>query len=265
MGAIPLPGQGDKSLLPSGTHTGCVCSQAERRGVRDASSPSTLRSQPVNGEFHGCGTAERGREHAGAICSQDLGLSSRPDLGKANNLQEQMSHPPFLPGAVGVSPPGLGTPTNPQHLGGIPCTELGAQPERKGTLQRPGNLTAGVIPPKMRGLWESGHGTAAQRIPAPSWHPGHHGQVPPHRLLSLCARWQGFGEPAVPAEHIPSNPLAMAAAHKGAWLCPHPHVARHGTGAKVQARLLWQQIPAGSRLVSRRSPGVASTGVFRTD
>lgn len=109
-GAIPLPGGGDKSLLPSGTHTGCVRSQAERRGVRDVSSPSTLRSQPVNGEFHGCGTAERGREHAGAICSQDLRLSSRPDLGKANNLQEQMSHPPFPTGlwvchASGSAPP----------------------------------------------------------------------------------------------------------------------------------------------------------------
>lgn len=38
-GHIPLPGGGNKSLLPLGTHTGCVCSQAERRGARDASSP----------------------------------------------------------------------------------------------------------------------------------------------------------------------------------------------------------------------------------
>lgn len=58
---------------------------------------------------------------------------------------------------------------------------------------------------------------------------------------------------------------ALAAAHKGAWLCQHPHGARPGTGAKVRARLLRQQIPAGSGLVSRRSPGVACTGVFRTD
>lgn len=58
------------------------------------------------------------REHAGAICSQDLGLSSRPDLGKANNLQEQMSHPPFPPGDVGVSPPpGSAPPQTPGTSG----------------------------------------------------------------------------------------------------------------------------------------------------
>lgn len=117
MGAIPLPSRGDKFLLPLGTHAGCACSQAERRGVRDASSPSTLRSQPVNGEFHGCGTAERGREHAGAICSQDLGLSSRPDLGKANNLQEQMSHPPFPPGLRVCHLPSSAPPQTPGTSG----------------------------------------------------------------------------------------------------------------------------------------------------
>lgn len=92
--------------------------------------------------------SERGREHAGAICSQDLGLSSRPDLGKANNLQEQMSHPPF-PMGLWVCHPRAQHPTNPQHLGGDPCVELGAQPESKCTLQRPGNLIAGVTPPRI--------------------------------------------------------------------------------------------------------------------
>lgn len=36
----------------------------------------------------------------------------------------------------------------------------------------------------------------------------------------------------MPAELIPSNPPAMAAVHKGARLCHHPHVARRGTGGK---------------------------------
>lgn len=227
--------------------------------------PSSLRSQPVNGEFHGCGTAERGREHAGAICSQDLGLSSCPDLGKANNLQEQMSHPPFPPGAVGVSPPGLGTPTSPRHLGVAPCTDLGAQPGSKGTLQRPGNLAAGMTPPKCEafgnlGMAQRHRGSLlppdAPGTPAGCHFPGCHPPVPVGKDLEIRL---------VPTELIPCNPPALPAAHKGAWLCHHPHVARHDTGAKVQARLLRQQIPAGSRLVSRRSPGVASTGVFRTD
>lgn len=145
-GAIPLPGRGNKPLLPLGTDTGCVCSQAERRGVRDASSPSTLRSQPVNGEFHGCGTAERGREHAGAICSQDLRLSSRPDLGKANNLQEQMSHPPFPPGLWVYHALGSAPPQTPGALGWSLAPSWGHNQRAK--LQRPGNLTAGVTPPK---------------------------------------------------------------------------------------------------------------------
>lgn len=62
---------------------------------------------------------------------------------------------------------------------------------------------------------------------------------------------------------------ACAAVPKVAWLC-RMHaawhgMARHGMAAKVQALLLQQQILAGSSLVSCRSLGVASTGVFRTD
>lgn len=220
-GAIPLPGRGNKPLLPLGTDTGCVCSQAERRGVRDASPPSTLRSQAVNGEFHGCGTAERGREHAGAICSQDLRLSSRPDLGKANNLQEQMSHPPFPPGLWVYHALGSAPPQTPGALGWSLAPSWGHNQRAK--LQRPGNLTAGVTPPKMWDLWESGHGTVAERIPAPSWHPGHHTQVPPHRLPSPVPVGKDL---ASPQSFYPATPPAMAAAHKGAWLCHHPHLAR---------------------------------------
>lgn len=166
---------------------------------------------------------------------------------------------------MSVSPPGLGTPTTPPASRRGPLHRAGGTTREQRHIAETWESHCRSDTPKMWGLWEFGHGTAAKRIPAPSWRPGHPSRVPLHRLPSPYACWQGFGDPAVPTKLIPCNPPALPAAHKGAWLCHHPHVARHGTGAKVQARLLRQQIPAGSRLVSRRSPGVASTGVFRTD
>ena len=84
------------------------------------------------GNFMGAVPRSLAGECAGAICSQDPGLLSHPDLSVANSLQEQMSHTLPPPRGRGcVTPPGLGTAASPRHLEVDPCTELGAKPGRE--------------------------------------------------------------------------------------------------------------------------------------
>lgn len=94
------------------------------------------------------------------------------------------------PRGCGCVTPGLSTPTNTQHLGGVPCMELGAQPESKGTLQRPGNLTAGVTPPKFPlGIqaWHSGskHPCSLLAPRAPRSGATSHAAIPPCPLARI--------------------------------------------------------------------------------
>lgn len=74
------------------------------------------------GNFMGAVRQSPVGEHAGAICSQDPGLLSRPDLSTANSLQEQMSHPPSPWGHGCVTPR---TPPPARHRHGSPAPQGG--------------------------------------------------------------------------------------------------------------------------------------------
>lgn len=72
-----------------------MCSQARQQGERCFSpTHSTLGHSLLMGNFMGGVWRGLAREHAGTICSQDLGLFSHLDLGVANSSEEQMLLPP---------------------------------------------------------------------------------------------------------------------------------------------------------------------------